>query len=224
MRGPGLGRSQCVGRVQQCRVGRCSAAPAPRLAPPPPVHHLPARPAPLRQPTGSPWLVSCAVPLGGAHTHPPTCAHAHAAAPATAGACLRPAGNSPVQIHKRQFAGLVDAWFNLSIAIKKARCARCCWACCGPAAPAGPLPLQGLQEVSAAAPSVVSAFCPCRTPRPTASLAGCRRCERAALAFSPEMLQRCSGVAARSARHRGTAAQGPPTLRPLVAAPTPLLN
>lgn len=29
------------------------------------------------------------------------------------------AGNSPVQIHKRQFAGIVDRWFNLSIAIKQ---------------------------------------------------------------------------------------------------------
>ncbi|PRW44917.1 hypothetical protein C2E21_6489 [Chlorella sorokiniana] len=28
-------------------------------------------------------------------------------------------GNSPVQIHKRQFAGIVDKWFNLSIAIKQ---------------------------------------------------------------------------------------------------------
>ena len=36
------------------------------------------------------------------------------------------AGNSPVQIHKRQFAGIVDRWFNLSIAIKQV-----CGACRG---------------------------------------------------------------------------------------------
>lgn len=28
------------------------------------------------------------------------------------------AGNSPVQIHKRQFAALAERWFQLSIAIK----------------------------------------------------------------------------------------------------------
>lgn len=31
---------------------------------------------------------------------------------------LRVAGNSPVQIHKRQFAAIADSWFKLSIAIK----------------------------------------------------------------------------------------------------------
>lgn len=37
-------------------------------------------------------------------------------------AAPRPAaGNSPVQIHKRQFAGIVNTWYNLSIAIKQVR-------------------------------------------------------------------------------------------------------
>jgi hypothetical protein len=31
---------------------------------------------------------------------------------------LPAAGNSPVQIHKKQFAAISDAWFKLSIAIK----------------------------------------------------------------------------------------------------------